>query len=146
MPLVCRYKPNRTAPRLIRASDAARFICGALDNPEVTQALIEEQLEERGCNWDRGNKDCEDRKRQAVQAVMRLVEENNQVIAIAQGALSAILAQLLVLAGLISLVPIVGGPANRSVVAIRTGVAALRTRVTVQKAANDDIFRLVSNL
>lgn len=173
MPVVCRNRPNRTVPRKLNAKAAARLVCATLEElkpvpisrnvaallrttPEDlarqsglrwTQADIEAELKARDCGWIvGGDPDCERKKEEAKAIALELVQGNNTTIAVADSVLFA-----LEVAGRALLLFLRGAPGPLRAAAIplqlaNNRVGAVRTQLAARRAANDDLFRLVSGL
>lgn len=70
MPVVCRFKPNRTFPRKVTAKAVERFVCSALENGESRKSLEDAVAK---CLGPATECDC-DRIEVRLQEVLRLLE------------------------------------------------------------------------
>lgn len=123
----------------------------ARENPTYTQKDIEAALRERDCGWtttEDQDPDCERKKREAVAIAQQLIQGNNRTLAVAEGALQVF--EFAVRASLFAmkLIPV---PAVRIIAVTldrtaKPALARVRTTVRAQRAANDELFTLVSNL
>lgn len=145
MPLKCYYKPNRSTARTFNARAAARTMCAAIENG-ATQEQIEEQAEELGCWTDRSDKECERKRRAAVAIAQELIAGNNQTLAAAEAALSAIGIGIRIALGILNIVP-GGAAASRALLTLqRVTLTQITRNVSARRAANDELFLRVANL
>lgn len=144
MGLVCRPRPNRTTPRVFRASDAARVVCAAIENG-ATQDQIEEELEARGCWTVSGDPECERKRREAKAIASELIDANNTTLAVADAFLRAL--EIVIRVALFGLRVIPQGrPVALALTPMVTQVASVRSNIAVRRAANDALFQRVANL
>lgn len=145
MTVVCRYKPNRTVPRLITARDAGRIICGAMNNPDVTQEAIEEDAVRRGC-WKRSDDaECQRKRKELAAVAQSLIDANNTTLALMDSTLNAFEVLLRLVRPLVRFVPQFR-PLVLPVEVAANGVGRLRRAIVVRRAANDDAYQVISRL
>lgn len=143
MVVKCHYVPNRTTPRGFTANDAARVMCGTIANG-ASQEEIEAAAVERGCWTQADEQECRRKLSQAKQVALELVQGNNQILIASQALMTA---WIIAIRGVIVLLTAVGArPAVVPLNLIRVQATNFRSRMTARQAANDEVFRLISNL
>jgi len=144
MPLVCRYKPRRSKQRVFTPKDAARVMCATIGNG-ATQEEIEAEAAARECWTLPSDRDCERKRRAAVAVAEQLIEENNTTLAVAESVLRA-LGLLFGATRFVLQRTGLGAVASVPVAVLVTNVNSAISRIQVQRAANDALFRAVAGL